>query len=341
MGVKPKYTRQCVLDKCKTLQSRFEFAACGLKRVAIRLNMVSECLLIIDKNNINKKLIEQTQYITHVESCISKCKTITEFRQKYPQFRWFVNKNLKHYKHKFIKQKFSTQQLVCKKLLETILSDSCLYNCRTILNNRKEIDIYFEKFKLACEYDSYFWHNNKRSFKEDTLKKLQCNTLGICLINIKEPSLNFYKTFEQSVQDIKEQIKKNLFIINKAANKLITPDDVDSVNIDYIDLLKDCYNLNDIEYIINNCNSYAEVRLKYNKIWQYLQKNKLLSVLDPVKRRDHRHMSKDEYIKYITKECFTYTQFLHHKSYKFAYRRGYTPEIKQLLSISNSFRSFP
>jgi hypothetical protein len=296
-------------------------------------------LSIIDKNNRIKKANEREAYVKNIENCMSECKTITEFRTKYPQFEWFINKNLKKYRHKFIKQKFSTQQLICKKILETILAERCLYNCRTILNNRKEIDIYFEKFKLACEYDSYFWHTNARCKVEDKKKKTQCKRLGIFLINIREPSLNSYNSFETSLQNIKHQFKGVLDIINSVTGKQITPTDIDSVHVEHIELLKECYGLNDIEYIINNCKTYAEVRLKYNKIWQYLHKNKLIGVLDPVKKRDHRHMSKEDYFKYITNECRDYTSFLKHKTHSFARRRGYTEELKKLLPSANRFRS--
>ena len=329
--MKKFYTIDIVLNKCKALAGRREFhKATGLKNAAKRFGILKECFDILDNKTLLNLTSNKINFFKKFEEAINQSKTIMEFRRNFPEFVWHLNKNLNKYKHRFIPQKFSTHQLVCKKILETLLEDTCQYNCRTALGNRKELDIFFEKYKLACEYNSWFWHSSLSVCNKDDIKIKLCKQAGITLLHINEPFLNAYVTFEVYVQDIKTQFKSLIQTINLVTNKQITLNDIDNININHEELLKCCYNYKDIEYIINTCNSYAEVRHKYNKIWQYLQKNKLLYVLNPVKKRDHRHMTKDQYITYILKECKTYSLFVKHKTYSFAYRRKYDKEIKQM-----------
>lgn len=333
--MKKVYTKEVIFNECSQLRGRNEFyKKTGLKRAAIRFDVLNECFNIIDNNVKVKSNIVKEEFENKFENAIKQCKTITEFRRKFPEFVWYLNKNLAKHKHRFINQKFSTPQLVCKIILESILNERGRYNCRTALDNKKELDIFFSKYKLACEYNSYFWHSSLTVQHTDNVKADLCVQKGITLITIKEPYKNAYVCFETYVNEIKSQIKNLLSIINSVANKNITESDVDGVVVSHNEILNQCYNHKDIEYIVTKCNSYAEVRHKYNKIWQYLLKNKLLHVLDPVKRRDHRHMSLEEYKAYICRECATYSLFLKHKTYPFAYRRGYTRDIKQMLTGS-------
>ena len=168
---KRKYTPAIVLDKCKSIHSRTEFGSqSGLRKAAIRFGLLDKCNNIVDKHRQSKNQIKEADFMFRFERGMSECKTIMEFRQKFPEFVWFINKNLSKYKHCFLRQRFSTQQLICREILESLLNIKCKYNCRTALGDRKELDIYFPEYKLAFEYDSHFWHSSQKTQGTDGIK---------------------------------------------------------------------------------------------------------------------------------------------------------------------------
>lgn len=335
-----KYTLASVLDKCKIICSRTEFGSQGgLRRAAIRFGLLSQCNEIIDRRTQIETQIKEEDFMNRFEQGISECKSIMEFRQKFPEFVWFINKNLSKYKHRFIRQKFSTQQLICREILENLLDIKCKYDCRTALEGKKELDIYFPQYQLAFEYDSHFWHSSPKIKLKDIAKTEKCCSLGITLIRISEDSRGAHQDFSFAVEDIKRQIKMHLPTINSCSQKRITTKDVDLVTVCREIISSHCYNTQDIEKIIKECSSYAEVRHEHHRVWQYLQKHKLLHLLDPVKRKDYRHMDVDSYVSYIKTECNSYTAFLKHKSFSFAYRRGYHKAVKKVLPSAQHLRS--
>lgn len=69
----------------------------------------------------------------------------------------------------------------------TSLGEEVIYNDRTILNNRYEIDIYVPSKKIAIEYDGLYWHNELNKTKDYHLSKtIECETNNIRLIHIFE-----------------------------------------------------------------------------------------------------------------------------------------------------------
>jgi hypothetical protein len=229
----------------------------------------------------------------------------------------------------FIKQRFSIPQIICKNILEQLLGVLCVYNRRKVLKG-KELDIYFEDFKLAFEYDSFYWHNDIITPKTDKEKNDLCKQNKITLIRIKEPALNQYRNVNVAIHEIKQQIITHLLIINEICQKNFSKNDILKININQNELLDNSYNIQFILKAASHCKTYAEFRRKHNRCYQFICRNKLYHLLNDLKTRDHRHMTKDEYFKYILSECSTYTDFLKHKTQPFAYKRKYNKEIKEL-----------
>ena len=90
-------------------------------------------------------------------------------------------------------------------------SGEIIRNSRNILHNM-ELDIYIPEFKLAIEYDSFYYHNDKvvdKNYHKN--KTLKCADLGISLIHI----------FENEWRDKQDIVKsKILYKLNKIQNKV-------------------------------------------------------------------------------------------------------------------------
>jgi hypothetical protein len=274
-------------------------------------------------------MVSKEDKIKFIKDNIHKYKSISHFLEKNRKFHYFYYKHkdeIGEFKNIFGTRRSSTQQLICKKILESILNEKCLYNTRKILKNRIELDIYSQKYNIAVEYNGYFWHKNK---KENDYKKFKlCKENGIFLILIKENHLNELKTIDQSIIEIKKQFKKYLKKINKFSNLNITVYDIDNIIIRDNDLLTETYSEEDINYILNQCCRYSEIKTKYNKIWQFLLRNKKLHLLDSVKKRDYIYMNKIDFINYVLKTYNNYTNFIKEKIYQLARKRNYTSIIK-------------
>lgn len=332
-----KYCKKDILYKCKNIQNRKIFSSTGLRKSAKRLKILKECNAIVDKNKKEIEEKNQNKIFKYLDSEIPKYNSITHFLAFNPKFKYkfYNNKKIKErYKKVLFKQKFSTQQLICKKILERILKEKCVYNTRKILDSRKELDIYFHKFNLAFEYNSFFWHKNKKT--DDRKKQKECIKQNITLLSIIEPKLNEYSSLKTSILGIKAQIKKFIPIINQITNLNISCEDVDSVEILQKDFLYNCYTKKDLDYIFNKCNRYSEIKTKYNKIWQYILRKKLLHLLNPVKKRDYIHMKNNDFINWAHKNFKSYTEFSNHKAYQLALKRNLKDKIKILFDTQKT-----
>ncbi len=116
--------------------------------------------------------------------------------------------------HMVIKH-ISLPQLILKDILEFILNDKCVYNDRETINPL-EIDCYFPKWKLGWEYDGKYFHKDKN----DELKKNICKNKNIILLNIDE----HHKEYRKYEVNIKNQLIKQIPIIEKVINKKISAD---------------------------------------------------------------------------------------------------------------------
>jgi hypothetical protein len=329
--VKIKYTKNDILNKCKKIKNRKEFRRIGLNYHAEKLNILNECYSILDKNKNDLSEIKKQKLIQEIDEKIKNKISKSSFFQQYPQYSYILRYNKffsEKYKNSFINQKYSTQQLICKKILETILNEKCEYNSRKVLKNKTELDIFFPKYNIAFEYNSFYWHKNTK--KTDNIKKNTCRAKNIKLFCIYEPSLNAFSTLEKSILGIKEQIKKFITLLNKMTNLKITEIDVENVKIEEKDLMYNCYTKEDLDYIFNKCDRYSEIKNKYNKIWQYILRNKLLHLLYPVKKRDYIHMNDGDFIEWVLSKFNSYTDFTKHKSYKLQSRKKLRKNIKIL-----------
>lgn len=74
-----------------------------------------------------------------------------------------------------------------------------IQNCRTVLKNKHELDIYLPEFNLAIEFDGLFWHSEVNKDKNYHLKKTEeCIEKGIKLIHIFEDEWEFHRDIVES-----------------------------------------------------------------------------------------------------------------------------------------------
>lgn len=271
--------------------------------------------------------------ISRLEEATTKYKTISELLQNEPKTYYYMQKyGLRdQYKKEFLHQRVSTQQFICKTILEKLLNLKCTYNSRSILSNKTELDIFFKEYNIACEYNGFYWHS--KISDRDIKKEKDCSSQNILLILVREPSLNAYKTFRESVEGIKCQIIKYLDKINKKAGTNITHQDVENLSIDEKKFTAELYNKQDIVNAINNTTKYSEFRKKHSKIYQFLEKKKLLYMLDTIKNKDYIHMNNQDLVNHITSRFKTYTEFTKHKIYQVARLR------KVLVDVKNYYKS--
>jgi hypothetical protein len=286
--------------------------------------------LVCINNNMRPSTYTKEETINKLDAAIQKYKCISEFAKNEKDVYYYMRKyNLQNkYKNKFITQRFSTQQIICKIILEHLLQEKCIYNTRKQLINEKELDIFFEKYKLACEYNSFYWHNLPNVKEQDQIKQKLCKEKNIYLITITEPYLGAHNNLHNAINDIKKQFIKQISYLNKIAKKEFTKDNINKILITYNDLFTQAFNQKDIQEAINTCQKYSEFRKKYNRMYQFLQKKKMLHLLDSLKQKDYTHMNNKQFIEYVTKQFSTYTEFSQHKIYQVARLRKLLPLIK-------------
>lgn len=322
------YTHDDILKFSSTCQSTTIFGKKFRRLETKNPELYNECIKIINNNKNNSFNEKYVETLNHIDSIIKNYSSISEFRKFNPKlYRFIKYYKIKKYDDIFIKQRFSSQQLICKHIMEQVLNCKCLYNNRKILNG-KELDIYFPKYLLAFEYNSFYWHRNRAS--DDFHKVKLCEDKNILLIQITEKSNNYHNKIDSATLDIKQQLIKNLENINRHCNLNLKPIEILNIDVIHNKLLHDMYGILDIGHIINNCNRYSEIKTKYNKIWQYLLRNNLLHLLEPVKRRDYIYMNKGETLNFIKNSFTSYSEFVNHKMYQLCRKRGYLEEIKQL-----------
>lgn len=196
--------------------------------------------------------------------------------------------------------KFSIPQLILREITDSILNVKGSYNNRKIIKPY-EIDIYYDDFKLGFEYQGIAWHNNN---KNDVIKSKMANEKKIKIIYIHE--LKNSRNYEN---DIKEQLIKNLFIINKTSNKNITKNDVEGCAVKNIYL--DLYNKEEMLDIAKNYNSFVEFKIKEKSIYRKLLKMKLID--EATKHMEDKKINKlnldDKYLKSVIAKYDNLTDF--------------------------------
>jgi len=210
--------------------------------------------------------------------------------------------------------KFSIPQLMCKKILETLLKVECRYNDRVVIKPY-ELDIYFEKYKLAFEYNGKHWHRSEDSNRRDSLKKERCVNSGIKLIIIEES--NHRSNYER---DIKQTIIDNIEIIENSVGFKISHDDIYNVSCDdiYDDVLK-YNNMDDIKEKINSCVNILDFSKNYRNLYNKIISSGQHKLLDDirVKRRD---------VDTVLNECYEIKDY---NIFRTKHRKLYTECIKK------------
>jgi len=160
----------------------------------------------------------------------------------------------------------SKPQIYLREFLNKLLNVNCLYNTRSIISPY-ELDIYFNEFNLAFEYNGKRWHEKEDVKERDILKNNLCKERGIVLITIIESSRNY-------IDDIKYQLIKNLDIINLVTNKQLIFDDILNLNID---ISSNIMNLDLIKNICDQYTIFSEFKKENKNICDFLYRNKLIS----------------------------------------------------------------
>ncbi len=151
-----------------------------------------------------------------------------------------------------VKVAYSIPQLILAHIVSVLIDKNYLYNTRKIINPY-ELDIYFEKHKLAFEYDGKGWHKN------DSVDKYKlCKDKDIELITISENNRKYEL-------DVKNQLIENLDIINKITGKNINVKEILDISIP--DSIFD--RIFDEKKIKEICDGYTEYRILKKKIKIY------------------------------------------------------------------------
>ena len=230
---------------------------------------------------------------------------------------------------------FSIPQLMCKLILETILEEKCLYNSRQIIKPY-ELDIYFEKYKLAIEYNGDYWHNNLEAKQRDVIKQQICteNCISLIVINMKS------RRWEE---DIKNQIIENLDIINKITNKKITAVDITKIDCKEVySNLPAIVDLTDINEKINKCTSISEFAEKYKREYRYLRKSKQTHLLNKLRKKLNHPTNYEELIK-ACKQISSYSEFTsnHFYLYSLCHKLGILNDVtKHMKRTTSKYRAY-
>jgi hypothetical protein len=221
---------------------------------------------------------------------------------------------------------YSTPQLICKKIMEELLGLKCLYNTKRIITPY-ELDVYFEEFKLAIEYNGNGWHESEEVLQRDKIKKQLCAERGITLIHILENSRDYEK-------DVKAQLISNLPIINLSTNNNFLESDIINIVCSGIfeDILK-TRDLNEIKRKVKECSSISEFQKKYISEYNFLRKNKKLELLDEIRTIEKYS---DEELLERCKKISDYSEFLRDYSnlYSRCHKKGLLEKATSHMTIN-------
>lgn len=221
-------------------------------------NKASRLFLTTNKNS-KKYTVDELINIAN------KYKSRVEFRDKdWNAYKWANHNDLLDDVCEYDKS-FSIPQLVCKKILEDVLNEKCLYNTRKIIPPY-EIDIFFDKWDLAIEYNGKGWHKNPDN---DIRKHRICKDNNINLITIVENSRRYE-------EDVKSQLNNNIDLINNITCNNLTMNDINNVVIDIYSLVPKHINL---EEEILQYSSYKELKKENLKLYQKIKRYKKIPLI--------------------------------------------------------------
>jgi len=219
------------------------------------------------------------------------------------------------------KKKQSIPQLMLKDILEKILKTECSFNNRKIIYP-KEIDCYFEEYKMGFEYDGRYFHSSP-----DIEKIKICENKGLKIFIIDENN-DIYRNYERN---IKTQLIKILPEINKITNLSININDI----IEYKPVIKfdDVLDCEEIEFVFGKKMSLikSENVSLYNRLKRYKFNISDLGIINDDKKIK-KFKSLEDYMFFLKK---TYNSFTEASKIEHVYRNAikYNISILEIKSI--------
>lgn len=251
------YTKD-ISDKLKRSEGSITLKA---KRLNLKKSTEQRSKHIIKRN----KMVGRDLSYEFVKQQALLYKTRSEFQKKDPSSYCTARKSgyLNEICSHMFKISYSIPQLILKKIMDTLLNETCLYNDRKTIKPY-ELDVFYPKYNLAFEYNGKGWHTNNNN---DSIKLKLCFKKNITLIVISENSRNYEK-------DIKSQISFHLLTINNITGYNINSKNVFDVNID--DVLESIYTKNSLIELAKKYDSYKKFKYENFNAYQKLCKLKLL-----------------------------------------------------------------
>lgn len=196
--------------------------------------------------------------------------------------------------------KFSIPQLILREITDTILNTKASYNNRKVIKPY-EIDVYYEEFSLGFEYQGIAWHLNN---KNDIIKSEM----------IKEKNINVFYIYEYNdsrnyEKDIKDQLMKNIILINSITNKKISKNTI--LNCKVKNIYLELYNKEELIQIAKKYDDFNEFKTNEFSIYRKLCKMKLISEATEhmSNKKIAKHNFSDEYIISIINKYDNLTDF--------------------------------
>ncbi len=233
------------------------------KELSIKLNKTKDSIVYMC-GRMNIKRISKYNKVHIEEECL-KYITKSEMRLADPNlYRWlYSNGKMNEFTSHMLNISYSTPQLILAHVLN-IFGRSYSYNNRIAIKPY-ELDILFDEYNLAFEYDGKYRHPYTNDFKN----KL-CLSKNIKLIVINENSL-LKRNCETYTDNIKSQIISNIDIINSMLKTNISKDDVKNISIVKNEIFKGLFDIEKIKKICNMYNDYSlfikERKDVYNKLY--------------------------------------------------------------------------
>ena len=194
-------------------------------------------------------------------------------------------------------RKESLPQIMLRDILEHIIESKCSFNDRKVIYP-KEIDCYFDKYKLGFEYDGRYFHD------EIDINKIKvCVEKNIELIIIDEKS----ESFRNYEMNIKSQLLSKLELINKITGLNISENKI----MEYVPVIKYSDVLYDEEIDFIKGKKLSEIKKLDNSLFKRLVKYKFdlkfLSV-DDDRKKIKKFNSLEEYKKYLSDNYKTFKE---------------------------------
>lgn len=216
----------------------------------------------LKKNNIDKTY-------DMVLKTANKYKNRSDFK-KYSSYMYEIaskNKWLDKICSHMIFKNPSKPQLILKDIMDHLLGEESLYNDRKIIKPY-ELDIFYDKWNIAFEFNGKKWHNDHDIIKRDHIKKELCEKNNIKLFVINEIGKNYE-------YDIKNQIKIIINEINKICSSNISFLMIDNY---IVDISKQLIDYDSVMSLCKNYDIFSIWKKENSKLCNKLYKMKLIDI---------------------------------------------------------------